>query len=367
MFEGNTGDPKTLAAQIGKLKQRFKLDRVVLVSDRGMITDARIREELEPAGLDWITALRAPAIQALAADDGPLQMSLFDARDMAEISSPDFPGERLVVCRNRELAAERARKRRELLDATEKDLALIKAAVDRKRDPLRGQDKIGMAVGAVIGKRKMAKHFELTIEDARFTFRRKEDEIAAEARLDGLYVIRTSLPKEAIGAGDAVSAYKSLSQVERAFRSLKSVDLEIRPIHHWLSDRVHAHVFLCMLAYYVEWHMRQKLAPMLFDDEDKEAALASRPSPVAKAPRSDRAKAKDAGKRTEDGQPVHSFHTLIADLGTLCLNEAAAATNPNYALTMTTRPTPLQQKALDLLGVSVTGGVEPVCSGRRTQ
>ena len=195
-----------------------------------------------------------------------------------------------VVCRNRELAAERARKRRELLDATEKDLALIKAAVDRKRDPLRGQDKIGMAVGAVIGKRKMAKHFELTIEDARFTFRRKEDEIAAEARLDGLYVIRTSLPKEAIGAGDAVSAYKSLSQVERAFRSLKSVDLEIRPIHHWLSDRVHAHVFLCMLAYYVEWHMRQKLAPMLFDDEDKEAALASRPSPVAKAPRSDRRK-----------------------------------------------------------------------------
>ncbi len=367
VFEGNTGDPKTLAAQIGKLKQRFKLDRVVLVSDRGMITDARIREELEPAGLDWITALRAPAIQALAADDGPLQMSLFDARDMAEISSPDFPGERLVVCRNRELAAERARKRRELLDATEKDLARIKAAVDRKRDPLRGQDKIGMAVGAVIGKRKMAKHFELTIEDARFTFRRKEDEIAAEARLDGLYVIRTSLPKEAIGAGDAVSAYKSLSQVERAFRSLKSVDLEIRPIHHWLSDRVHAHVFLGMLAYYVEWHMRQKLAPMLFDDEDKEAALASRPSPVAKAPRSDRAKAKDAGKRTEDGQPVHSFHTLIADLGTLCLNEAAAATNPNYALTMTTRPTPLQQKALDLLGVSVTSGVEPVCSGRRTQ
>jgi hypothetical protein len=367
VFEGNTGDPKTLAAQIGKLKQRFKLDRVVLVSDRGMITGARIREELEPAGLDWITALRAPAIQALAADGGPLQMSLFDERDMAEISSPDFPGERLVVCRNRELALERARKRRELLDVTEKDLAPIKAAVDRKRNPLRGKDKIGVAVGAVIGKHKMAKHFELAIEDASFTFRRKEDEIAAEARLDGLYVIRTSLPKEAIGAQDAVSAYKSLSQVERAFRSLKTVDLEIRPIHHWLSDRVRAHVFLCMLAYYVEWHMRQKLAPMLFDDEDKEAALASRPSPVAKAPRSDRAKAKDAGKRTEDGQPAHSFHTLIADLGTLCLNEAVAVTNPNYALAMITRPTPLQQKALDLLGVSVTGGVEPVRSGGRTQ
>jgi len=367
VFEGNTGDPKTLAAQIGKLKQRFKLDRVVLVSDRGMITDARIREELEPAGLDWITALRAPAIQALAADGGPLQMSLFDDRDMAEISSPDFPGERLVVCRNRELALERARKRRGLLDVTEKDLAPIKAAVDRKRNPLRGQDKIGIAVGAVIGKHKMAKHFEISIEDASFTFRRKEDEIAAEARLDGLYVIRTSLPKEAIGAEDAVSAYKSLSQVERAFRSLKTVDLEIRPIHHWLSDRVRAHVFLCMLAYYVEWHMRQKLAPMLFDDEDKEAVLASRPSPVAKAPRSDRAKAKDAGKRSDDGQPVHSFHTLIADLGTLCLNEAVAVTNPHYALAMITRPTPLQQKALDLLGVSVTSGPELVCSGRRTQ
>ena len=367
VFEGNTGDPKTLAAQIEKLKRRFKLDRVVLVSDRGMITEARIREELEPAGLAWITALRAPAIQALAADGGLLQMSLFDERDMAEISSPDFPGERLVVCRNRELAAERARKRRDLLDVTEKDLALIKAAVDRKRNPLRRQDKIGIAVGAVIGKHKMAKHFELSIEDASFSFRRKEDEIAAEARLDGLYVIRTSLPKEAIGAEDAVSAYKSLSQVERAFRSLKTVDLEIRPIHHWLSDRVRAHVFLCMLTYYVEWHMRQKLAPMLFDDEDKQAALASRPSPVAKAPRSDRAKAKDAGKRTEDGQPVHSFHTLIADLGTLCLNEAVAVTNPNYALAMTTRPTPLQQKALDLLGVSVIGGVETACSGRRTQ
>src|SRR5271157_3193706 len=253
-FAGNTADPATLSTQIEKVKQRFGLSHVVLVGDRGMITKARIREELEPAGLDWITALRAPAIQALAADGGPLQMSLFDERDMAEISSPDFPGERLVVCRNRELAAERARKRRELLDATEKNLALIEAAVNRKRNSLRGRDKIGIAVGAVIGKHKMAKHFDLAIEDASFTFRRKEDDIAAEASVDGLYVIRTSLPKEAIGAEDAVSAYKSLSQVERAFRSLKTVDLEIRPIHHWLSDRVRAHVFLCMLTYYVEWH-----------------------------------------------------------------------------------------------------------------
>jgi hypothetical protein len=352
VFDGNTSDPKTLAAQIEKLKQRFSLDRVVLVGDRGMITDARIREELQPAGLDWITALRAPAIQALAAEDGPLQMSLFDDRDMAEISAPDYPGERLIVCRNRELATERARKRQALLEATEAELARIQAAVTRKRNPLRGKAEIGLAVGAVVGKHKMAKHFDLTIDDASFAFHRKQAEIAAEAALDGLYVIRTNLPEAAIGAADVVSAYKSLSQVERAFRALKSVDLNVRPIHHWLSGRVRAHVFLCMLSYYVEWHMRRALAPMLFDDEDKDAALASRTSPVAKAPRSERAKAKDAGKRTEDGEPVHSFHTLIADLGTLCLNEVAAANAPNYVLTMATRATPLQQKALDLLGVS---------------
>jgi hypothetical protein len=353
VFDGNTSDPKTLAAQIEKLKQRFSLDRVVLVGDRGMITDARIREELQPAGLDWITALRAPAIQALAAENGPLQMSLFDDRDMAEISAPDYPGERLIVCRNRELATERARKRQALLEATEEELARIQAAVARKRNPLRGKDQIGLAVGAVVGKHKMAKHFDLAIEDASFSFRRKQAEIAAEAALDGLYVIRTSLLEAAISAADAVSAYKSLSQVERAFRALKSVDLDIRPIHHWLSGRVRAHVFLCMLSYYAEWHMRRALAPMLFDDEDKDAALASRASPVAKAPRSERAKAKDAGKRSADGEPVHSFHTLIADLGTLCLNEVAAANNPNYVLTMATRATPLQQKALDLLGVSL--------------
>jgi hypothetical protein len=319
-----------------------------------MITEARIREELAPAGLDWITALRAPAIKALAADKGPLQMSLFDERDMAEIASPDYPGERLIVCRNRELAAERARKRRELLDATEKDLARIRAAVARKRDPLRGKDRIGIAVGEVVGQHKMAKHFDLTIEDASFSFTRNDGRIAAEAALDGLYVIRTNLPKEAIGADGAVSAYKNLAQVERAFRSLKTADLDIRPIYHWLSDRVRAHLFLCMLAYYVEWHMRRALAPLLFDDEHKEAALASRPSPVAKAPRSDNAKAKAAGKITDDGQPVHSFQTLMADLGTLCLNEVVAAANPNYVLTMTTRPTPIQQKALELLGASLT-------------
>ncbi len=353
-FEGNTGDPKTLAAQIEKLKQRFGLQRVVLVGDRGTIAEARIREELAPAGFDWIAALRAPAIQALAADKGPLQMSLFDERDMAEIASPGYPGERLIVCRNRELATERARKRRELLDATEKALGRIQAAVARKRDPLRGKDRIGVAVGEVIGQHKMAKHFDLAIEEASFSFSRNEARIAAEAALDGLYVIRTNLPKEAIGADDAVSAYKNLAQVVRAFRSLKTADLDTRPIYRWLSERVRAHLFLCMLAYYVEWHMRRKLAPMLFDDEDKEAALASRSSPVAKAPRSDKAKAKAAGKIADEGQPVHSFQTLMADLGTLCLNEAVAAGNPNYALTMTTRPTAIQQKALEMLGAPLT-------------
>jgi transposase len=352
VFKGNTGDPTTLAAQIEKLKNRFQLERVVLVGDRGMITDARIREDLKPAGLDWITALRAPAIKELA--EGPLQMSLFDERDLAEISAPElYPDERLVACYNRELARERARKRNELLAATEKELARIKAQVDRKRDPLRGQDKIGQAVGAVIHKYKMAKHFDRVITDNSFTYSRKDAEIAAETSLDGIYVVRTSLPKEAAKEGEVVGAYKSLSRVERAFRTLKTVDLEIRPVYHWLSERVRAHVFLCMLTYYVEWHMRQKLAPMLFEDEDKEEASASRENPVVKAPRSKKAQTKDAGKRTQDGQPVHSFQTLIADLGTLCLNQVTTAVNPNHVFYLPTETTELQRKAFELLGASL--------------
>jgi transposase len=371
VFEGNTSDPKTLAAQIEKLKTRFELERVVLVGDRGMITDARIREELKPAGLDWITALRAPAIKALAEDKGPLQMSLFDRRDMAEISAPaeDYPGERLVACYNRELAHERARKRKELLAATEKELARIKAQVDRKRDPLRSQDKIGEAVGGVIHKYKMAKHFDRVITDDSFTYARKDAEIAAESALDGIYVVRTSLLKEAAREDEVVGAYKSLSQVERAFRTLKTVDLEIRPVYHWLDERVRAHVFLCMLTYYVEWHMRRRLAPMLFDDEDKEEALASRESPVAKAPRSKTAQNKDRRKHTKDGQPVSSFQTLIAHLGTLCLNQVSTAINPNFVFDVATQTTVLQRKAFELLGVSLAGA-HPDASGkqrRRTQ
>jgi hypothetical protein len=352
VFDGDTADPTTLGAQIDKLRDRFGLERVVLVGDRGMITEARIREDVAPAGLDWITALRAPDIKALA-ESGQLQLSLFDDRDMATVTSPDFPGERLIVCRNRDLAGERARKRNELLDATERQLAAVKQRVERKRAPLRGGDKIGMAVGAVINRHKMAKHFDIEIGDDRLAFRRKEAEIAAERARDGIYVIRTSLPTEAMEPPQVVSSYKSLSRVERAFRSLKTVDLEIRPIYHWLEDRVRAHVLLCMLAYHVEWHMRRALAPMLYDDEEKEALLSMRSNPVAKAPRSDSARVKDGAHRTSDGLAVHSFQSLLADLGTLCLNTLVTALNPNYEITLATRPTSIQAKAFDLLGIPV--------------
>ena len=350
VFAGDTADPTTLGAQVDKLKARFKLERVVVVGDRGMITSARIREDLEPAGLDWITALRAPAIRKLA-EDGPLQLSLFDDRDLAEITAPDYPGERLIVCRNPLLAAERRRKRADLLAATERDLSRIKLAVERKRAPLRGAAEIGMAVGAVLDRHKMAKHYELSITEASFTYRRKDDAIAAEARLDGIYVIRTNLPKTALAAEETVGAYKALGQVERAFRSLKTIDLEIRPVFHWTAPRVRAHVLLCMLAYYVEFHMRQRLAPILFDDHDRAAAAAERRSIVAPAQRSPAAKRKIAARRTDDGLPVHSFRSLINDLATLCLNKVSLPSNPKYRFDLPTKPTPLQARAFDLLGV----------------
>src|SRR5512144_2995690 len=345
VFEGDTGDPKTLAVQIDKLKKRFGLRRVVLVGDRGMITTARIEHDLKPAGLDWITALRAPAIQALAADDGPLQLSLFDDRDMAEIVSPDYPGERLIVCRNEALAAERARKREELLAATERDLAKIRAATTRTRNPLRGEAEIAIKVGAVLGRRKVAKHFNLTITEDTLAFARTEEAIAAEAALDGFYVLRTSVEAKDLDAGATVLAYKSLALVERAFRSLKSIDLDIRPVHHRLAGRVRAHVLLCMLAYYVAWHMRRTLAPLLFEDHHRPAAAAARPSPVAAAEVSPAARAKVRTRKTDDGAPVHSFRTLLADLATLTRNTVRFGNN----LTMLSRPTP-QQRAFDLLG-----------------
>jgi Transposase DDE domain len=350
VFAGDTADPQTLAAQIDKLKKRFALKRVVLVGDRGMITSARIDEELKPAGLDWITALRAPAIQALADDDGPLQLSLFDDRDMAEVSSPDYPGERLIVCRNPALAAERARKREELLAACEKDLAKIQAATTRPRNPLRGQDKIALRVGAVLGRRKVAKHFRLTISEDSFDFARNAAAIAREKDLDGFYVLRTSVPEGDLDAGATVLAYKSLARVERAFRSLKSIDLEVRPVHHRLAGRVRAHVFLCMLAYYVAWHMRRKLAPLLFEDHDRPAAAVSRTSPVTAAQVSSAARAKARPRKTDAGEPVHSFRTLLADLATLTRNTVRFG--DNLPITILSRPTPPQQRAFDLLGVA---------------
>ena len=353
VFAGSTSDPTTLTSQVTKLKERFALDHVVLVGDRGMITQARISADLKPAGLDWITALRAPAIKALL-EGGALQMSLFDDRDMAGITSPEFPGERLIVCRNRALAGERARKREDLLAATERDLARIAAVVARKRQPLRGKAEIGLEIGAVLDKHKMAKHFTLDITDTRFSFARKTDEITMEAALDGLYVVRTSLPAAALDDTATVRSYKSLSLVERAFRCIKTVDLQIRPVYHWLADRVRAHVFVCMLADYLEWHMRQRLAPMLYDDTDKDAAEAQRSSVVAKAERSPAAVTKQTTGRTDDGLPAHSFRTLLNDLATLTRNTLVTAIAPQQPFTLTARPTAIQQKARDLLGLSRT-------------
>jgi transposase len=352
VFDGDTADPMTLSTQIEKLKQRFRLDRVVMVGDRGMITQARITNEIKSLGLDWITALRASAIKGLL-QSGALQLSLFDQRDIASVTTPDFPDERLVVCRNPDLAADRSRKREELLAATERDLARVQAAVARKRAPLRSAAKIALAVGAVINRHKMAKHFEIDISDAAFSFARKTAEIAAEAAIDGIYVVRTNLPAETCDDATTVRSYKSLALVERAFRCLKTVDLQVRPVYHWLADRVRAHVLLCMLSYYLEWHMRQSLAPMLFEDSDKQAAETLRTSVVAQAQRSPTAVQKQTTKSSPDGLPVHSFQTLLADLATVAQNTIVTAITPNYPLTMVTRQTPTQHKAFQLLGLSL--------------
>ena len=351
VFEGDTGDPRTLAAQIDKVKKRFALERVALVGDRGMITQARLDAEIAPAGLDWITALRAPAIRTLV-EAGALQMSLFDQRDMAAITSPDYPGERLIVCRNPDLARERTRKREDLLAATEADLAVIAAAVRRARNPLRGEAEIALKVGAVVNRHKVAKHFELSIGEASFSFHRKTEAIAAEAALDGIYVVRTNLPKKLLDDAATVGAYKSLARVERAFRALKTVDIHLRPIFHWTTPRVRAHVLLCMLAYHVEHHMRARLAPMLYDETDHEAAAAMRASIVAKAERSEAARRKQTTGLTDDGLPVHSFQSLFADLATYARIQATTVLNDKYVFTLHTRPTPIQQRAFELLAVN---------------
>jgi hypothetical protein len=352
VFEGNTADPMTLSTQIDKLKERFGLSRVVLVGDRGMITSARIRDELKPAGLDWITALRAPQIRALL-DTGAFQLSLFDERDLAEITAPEFPGERLVVCKNPLLAEERARKREDLLQATEAALAKLADQIARGTGPKR-QDKIGRAIGRIENRYKLAKLFDIAVAEDGFTFGRNQAHIAEEARLDGFYVIRTSVEDKALAAESVVGAYKSLARVERAFRSLKTVDLHLRPIHHWLASRVRAHVFLCMLACHVEWHMRECLKPMLFDDDDPTAAARERASIVAPAQSSPAALRKRASKLTANGGPVHSFHSLLRDLATCTLNEMTTTLNHAYSFTLVATPTPIQAQAFTLLDVDPT-------------
>ena len=355
VFQGNTGDPATVAAQVTRVKDRFGISRVVLVGDRGMLTAARLREDVRPAKLDWITALRAPQVKKLARD-GDLQLSLFDVQDLAEITSPDFPGERLIACMNPFLEAERARKRESLLAATEAGLAKIAAACARARLPLRGQDKIAVRVDRVLNRRKVAKHFITDIGEDHFSYHRNQDSITAEAALDGIYVLRTSVTATDLEPGEVVSSYKALAQVERAFRAFNT-DLDIRPIRHRTEDRVRAHVFLRMLSYYITWHMHARLAPVLFTDDDKPAASAARPSPVAPAARSPRALAKAATKQTPGDLPVHSFATLLADLGTICLNTIAPADPALPGFRLVTTPTALQRQAFELLGVSHRLGV----------
>lgn len=351
VFPGSTSDPMTVAAQVDKLRNRFGLSRLVLVGDRGMLTGARIREDLHGIdGLRWITTLRAPTIRKLLAA-GQVTRSLFDERDLAEISSPDFPGERLIVCRNPLLAEQRRRKRRELLADTEASLAPIVQATQRTHRPLRGAGEIGMRVGKVISRRRMAKHFITEISDDAFSFRRDQQKIAAEEALDGLYIVRANVEPELLDAAQTVGAYKGLSKVERAFRSMKTVDLKVRPIYHRRPERVRAHVLLCMLAYYVEWHMRDKLAPVLFDDHDPAAAAAQRESAVQAAQRSPAARAKAASKRTVDGLPVHSFRGLLAELGTLTVNEMRMA-DSDATFMLQSEPTAVQQRCFELLGVT---------------
>ncbi len=346
VFAGNTGDPPTLVPAVQRVRERFGIEQLVVVGDRGMISQTQITALQTLDGVDWITALKTGALRDLVAE-GHLQLGLFDERNLFELTHPDFPGERLVACRNPELAALRAHKRQALLDATVKELEQVRGMVGRGR--LRGRDAIGVRVGKVINKYKVAKHLRLEIHDDRFAFQIDEARVAAEAALDGIYVIRTSLPPDRLGAADTVRHYKRLSDVERAFRSLKTIDLKVRPIRHRLEERVRAHIFLCMLAYYVEWHMREAWRPLLFSDEDQ-AAKQTR-DPVAPARRSAGALRKVHTKVLDDGTPVHSFATLLKELSrivrNLCRSRGAGSEAPIFQLVTT--PSPTQQRAYDLL------------------
>ena len=354
VFPGNAADPSTFAAQVTKVQQRFGVDEVVWVGDRGMITGAQVRQLDEVAGLSWVTALRAPTIDKLL-EAGSIQMSLFDTQNLAEVSDDRFPGERLVVCHNPLLQEKRARKREDMLLATERELAHVVAMVQRGeaggRGGLRGAAAIGERVGRVVNKYAMAKHFERTITDSSFSYKRKQDAIDQEAKLDGLYVLRTNVPGERLSAREVVLAYKSLGQVESAFRHFKLSELEVRPIYHRLEDRVRAHLLLCMLAYSVQRTMEQALAPLLF----KDAALPERADPVAPAQRSAQALRKGQTKLTADGFPVHSFRTLLAQLAAQVKNQIVFPGKDTPLVEMTTRPTPLHARAFELLGLLTTG------------
>jgi hypothetical protein len=347
VFPGNTADPTAFTTIAAAVKDTFKLKDMVMVGDRGMITSARVQELRELGGFGWVTALRAPAIAALAADDGPLQMSLFDQTNLAEITHPDSPGERLVACRNPALATERARKRLALLDATDTELAKIVAAAGAGR--LADAGKIGIRVGKVIGRYKMAKHYTLDITDDQFAFTRNQDQITAEAALDGLYVIRTTIGPEQMDPAKVVATYKSLARVERDFRSIKSIDLDLRPIHHWTENRVRAHVFICMLASYLTWHLRQAWAPLTFTDEQRPEPA----DPVAPAQRSHGADHKAATKTTTEDLPATSFTALLDHLATLTRNHLRVAGHDESGFDLLAIPTPTQRRAFELLDAPI--------------
>ncbi len=343
VFPGGLHDDKTLPAQIEKLRRRFGFTTLVLIIDRGMATKANLETLAADPGIGWITALKAPQVKKLVRE-GSLQLSLFDEQNLAEITSADYPGERLVVCRNPLVAAERARKREDLLAATEAALAPIKARVDA--GALAGAAQIALAVGQVINKRKVKKHFQLVIEDDRFAYSRKQAQIDEEAALDGFYVLRTNLAEETLAAPDVVRSYKQLAHAEQAFRTLKSPELEIRPIRHRREDRVRAHAFLCLLAYYLEWHLRQAWAPLLFIDEQPPLSG----DPVAKAERSPAAKRKASTQRTATGDVCHSFASLLAELA-LIVRDTNRITDTDAVFTKVTNANSTQARALALVGL----------------
>ena len=347
-YPGDTSDPSTVPDQVGKLRQRFGLQRIVLVGDRGLLTQARIEDLQRHPGLGWVSALRAPQVRALVEQEA-LQLSLFDTRNLAELASPDYPGERLVACHNPLLAAQRARTRGALLAATEAGLERVaREAARRTKTPL-GAAELGRKVGRVLEKHKMAKHFIWEVVDGRLAYRRNDETIAAEARLDGIYVLRTSEPEERLSAADTVRTYKGLADVERWFRALKGPEIRVRPIHHREERRVRAHLFVCLLAGYLEWHLRRALAPLLFDDETLAEARRTR-DPVARAAATPRARRKKARRRTDDGQPLHSLGTLLAELATRCRNNCRIPAQPEApAFTLTTQPTATQQRAAELI------------------